>query len=590
MLVRHDAGSVRPVSIGNGQPIPGDVKGFIKAYFLPRRLQLLVVSAYSALNTLFDVLPEILIGFAIDTVVNRENSFLASMGISDVTHQMVLLALVTFVVWALESLFQYLYIRGWRGFAQDVQHAARLDLYKHLQSLRMDVIEEQSKANLANVATEDINQFERFLNDGIHSVISLVLSFVFVAGTFLYFSPAIAAAAMLPIPAIIWLSVRYKRRIEAEYVAVRESAGELSSVLNNNLLGIATIRTSGRESYESGRLEWYSNQYGLKNRSCIRLSAGYVPALRMLIVTGFIGVLLLGGVMALKGEIPIGAYGTLVFLTQRLLWPMASLGGVVESYQRMLASVHRIVNTYGLEVVAVSDGNAQHGVTARGEIDFENVDFGYRGQDNLLTGLNLNIAAGSTVAITGRSGAGKSTLLKLMLGFYQPDSGRIAIDGINVSEISDLHHGWISYVGQDPFLFRGTLLENLRYGNFIATIEEIENVCRHVGIYEFIASLPDKFETNVGEGGSKISGGQRQRIELCRALLRPTKILLLDEFTSALDRESEAEVHRAVKLLAHGRTVVVVTHNIQHRAIFDKVIHVSGAGAEHDAEVLTVLA
>ena len=539
-----------------------------------QRRRVAVATAWSLVNTFFDFLPEILIGLAVDTVIHPRTSFLASIGIAGAWHQILLVATIACTTWALESASQYLYMIGWRDVAQNLQHDLRCQLTRHVLSLRVKVFEARSTAELSTVVNDDVNQLERFMNDGIHSILSLTTGSLLVFAVYAVFSPMTALIAIAPVPLIVALSVVYRRRIDDRFVKVRRLAGAIGDALSNGLRGFLTIRAFDRHEWEISRVARQSEAYRQESIAAARLSAGYVPALRLIIVTGFAGVMLYGGHLCIDGKLPVAAYSTLVFLTQRLLWPMASLAGLVENYQKMRSSLTRIGDVLSLERV-----DAHHNVVAAAgpigkssvTVSLKDVSFGYR-DNQALWRLNMDIPQGQRIAVVGRSGTGKSTLLKLLLGFYEPSGGLVRLSKDGTTRAPAQARDVLSYVSQEPYLFSGSIAENIRYGSPAATDAEIEEVCSALDLHEFIAALPDAYATQVGEGGGLLSGGQRQRLAIGRALLRRSNVLLLDEHTSALDVESTRHVEAAVRRFARGRTVVVVTHRLEDQRGFDHVI------------------
>ncbi|MGD8341001.1 MAG: ABC transporter ATP-binding protein, partial [Gammaproteobacteria bacterium] len=285
------------------------------------RRRIVLAATYSVLNRLFDVMPEILIGIAIDVVVRREVSFVASLGITDPSEQMLLLGGLTLFIWICESVFEYLYLIQWRNLAQDLQHAMRLDAYGHVQDLDLAYFENQSTGNLVAILNDDINQLERFLDGGANNLIQVGTTLVAVGAVFFVISPLIATIAFTPIPVIVIGAFYFQRRAMPLYAEVRERVGRLATRLSTNIAGIATIKSFATERLEVRRVEGDSRAYVEANRRAIAVSSAFIPVIRMAILAGFLATFLIGGWMTLAGTLPVGAYGVLVFLTQRLLWP-----------------------------------------------------------------------------------------------------------------------------------------------------------------------------------------------------------------------------------------------------------------------------
>jgi ATP-binding cassette subfamily B protein len=527
------------------------------------RGRILLATTYSVLNKLFDVLPEILIGAAIDVVVRREGSFIAAMGVVEPFNQVLLLGGLTVLIWGFESLFEYLLLVKWRTLAQSLQHDLRLDAYGHVQDLDMDWFEDASTGNLVAILNDDINQLERFLDGGANAMIQVVTAVVSVGAVFFYLSPKIAVLAFLPIPAIIIGAFWFLRRAQPLYANVRERVGMLSTRLANNISGIATIKSFTREQHELDQLRSDSNAYREANRQAIRVSSAFIPLIRMAILMGFVATLIYGGKLTLDGELQAGAYGVLVFLTQRLLWPLTRVAETVDLYERAMASTRRILDLIETPFSIRSGEQPLPVESVRGDLAFKRVSFSYKTGPPVLRTLDLEVPAGQSIALVGQTGSGKSTLMKLLLRFYEPSLGSVQLDGHDISGvlISDLRRA-IGLVSQDVFLFHGTVGENIAYGRAGATDEEVVDAARAAEAHEFITALDHGYDTIVGERGQKLSGGQRQRISIARAVLKDPPILILDEATSSVDNETEAAIQRSMRRISRGRTTVVIAHRL----------------------------
>ena len=286
-------------------------------YTNPWRLRMILASFYSVLNKIFDLAPEILIGITVDLIVERKDSFVASLGFESITSQIIFLGISTFFIWSLESLFQYLYSINWRNISQNVEHYIRLDAYDHVQKLDLSWYENENIGNITAILNDDVNQLERFLDSGINSIIQIIISTIAVGAVFFYISPLIACIAIMPIPIILVIAFFFQKNLNPRYQAVRNAAGNISTTVFNNLLGIQTIKSFIQEKTEKDRLKKISQDYQNKNKHAIKLSSAFVPIVRMGVLSGFLGTMILGAFMALNGEIGVGSFSVLVFLTQR---------------------------------------------------------------------------------------------------------------------------------------------------------------------------------------------------------------------------------------------------------------------------------
>ncbi len=448
-------------------------------YSHEHRKQTILASICSILNKIFDLAPPVLIGMAVDVVVQQEDSFLGSLGFTDPAVQLVVLGIMTIIVWAFESLFQYLYSILWRNLAQAVQHDLRIDAYSHLQGLDLAYFEDRSTGGLISILNDDVNQLERFLDYGANELWQLVTTVVVIGLMFFVLAPSVAWMAMVPMPFVLYGSIRFQRRLAPRYASVRERVGILNGQLTNNVSGVATIKSFTAEAFENQRINRLSDDYRESNYQAIKLSSAFVPMIRMIIVIGFLAILVFGGFLVLNGDLNVGVYSILVFMTQRLLWPLTRLGETLDLYQRAMASTARVLDLLDTRAHINSGDQALAVADVRGEVAFENVGFTYgNGLDEedggsivndhpVIRDLTLHVAAGDTVAIVGATGSGKSTVVKLLLRFYDVQSGSICLDGIDIRQLrlNDLRRA-IGFVSQDVFLFHGTVGENISYGTF----------------------------------------------------------------------------------------------------------------------------
>ncbi len=533
-------------------------------YARGHRQSIIIATLFSILNKIFDLAPPALIGIAVDVVVNQEDSFLARLGVVEPANQLLLLAGLTVVAWGLESSFDYMLQIKWRNLAQTLQHDLRVDTYNHVQELEMAYFEDRSTGGLMAILNDDINQLERFLDTGANDIIQVVTTVVVIGGLFIVAAPEVAWMALLPMPIVVAGSLWFQRLMAPRYAEVREHVSLLNSQLGNNLGGIATIKSYTAEAHEAERIRLESDRYRQSNRRAIRLSSAFVPLIRMAIMAGFIAIMLFGGYQALAGQLNVGVYSLLVFMTQRLLWPLTRLGATLDLYQRGMASTRRALDLLDTEPEIVSGAVPLPRYQVRGEVALEHVTFCYRGDVRpTLRNLSLHVPAGQTAAIVGATGAGKSTVIKLLLRFYDVQQGRVCLDGhdIRTLQIDDLRHA-IGLVSQDVFLFHGTVRENIAYGKLDATMDEIVAAAKVAEAHDFIMALPKGYDTIVGERGQKLSGGQRQRVSIARAVLSDPPVLILDEATSAVDNETEAAIQRSLDRIVVDRTTIVIAHRL----------------------------
>jgi len=527
------------------------------------RRRIWLASLCSVLNKLFDLAPPALIGLAVDVVVKQQESWIASWGLEGIRSQFLVLSILTLLIWSLESAFEYAYDWLWRNLAQTIQRDLRVDAYSHLQDLDLAYFEDRSSGRLMAILNDDINQLERFLDGGANEVIQVITTVILIGGAFFVLAPGLAWMAMLPMPFIIWGAIAFQRLLAPRYAEVRERVSLLNSRLSNNLAGMLTIKSFTAEPYEIERIRQESEAYRQSNRRAITLSAAFIPLIRILILLGFTATLIYGGLATVAGDLAVGTYSVLVFLTQRLLWPLTRLGETLDLYQRAMASTNRVMDLLQTPITLPPGQRRLPVSQVRGEIRFEDITFAYAERTPVVQHFTLKVPAGQTVAIVGSTGSGKSTLVKLLLRFYEVTQGRITLDGIDIRDLNprDLRQA-IGLVSQDVFLFHGTVAENIAYGSFGASREAIMAAADIAEAHGFIEQLPQGYDTIVGERGQKLSGGQRQRLSIARAVLKDPPILILDEATSAVDNETESAIQRSLEKITCDRTTIAIAHRL----------------------------
>lgn len=495
---------------------------------------------------------------------------LAGLGYPDPYNQFVILVGLTAVIWILESLFEYWFGVLWRNLAQSAQHELRMDAYAHIQNLEMQWFSGQTTGGLMAIMNDDVNQLERFLDQGANDLLQVGTTVIVVGAVMFLLAPEVAILAVLPIPIIVGGSFMFQRRIGVRYARVRKEVGDLNALLNNNLSGITTIKSFTAESLEVERVGVASRSYRDANRDAIRLSASFVPLIRMAILFAFTANMLVGGWLALEGELSVGAYSVIVFITQRLLWPLTRLGQTFDLYQRAMASTDRVLDLLDTPIGMVEGEIELNGT--KGEISFSSVEFSYPERESVLAGVSLDIAAGETVGLVGSTGSGKTTLVGLLLRFHDPLAGSVTLDGHQVTDLRLASlRGSIALVSQNTTLFPGSVRDNILYGRPDASDEDLLEAAQIAEATAFIDELPEGWDTDIGEDGHRLSGGQRQRLAIARAVLKDAPILVLDEATSNVDNETEAALQRSIDRISADRTTIIIAHRLSTVRNADKI-------------------
>jgi len=533
----------------------------LSSHLKRHRLHVWLASFCSIMNKFWDLAPPILIGMAIDVVTQREESIIADLGYPDPNDQFLILVAITVVIWILESVFEYLFGVLWRNLAQTAQHELRMDAYEHIQNLEMQWFSGQTTGGLMAIMNDDVNQLERFLDQGANDLLQVATTVIVVGIVMFILAPEVAILAVIPVPIIVAGSFIFQRRIGVRYAKVRKEVADLNSLLNNNLSGITTIKSFTAEEREVERVGFASQSYRDANRDAIRLSASFVPLIRMAILFAFTANMLVGGWLALDGTLSVGAYSVIVFITQRLLWPLTRLGQTFDLYQRAMASTTRVLDLLDTPMGLVEGDVDLNDV--RGEIKFENIQFSYPERESVVDNLSLEIPAGSTVGLVGSTGSGKTTLIGLLLRFHDPLAGSVSLDKNDVRDLTlKSLRGSISLVSQSTTLFPGSVRDNILYGRPDASEDDLLEAANIAEATTFIESLPKGWETDIGEDGHRLSGGQRQRLAIARAVLKDAPILILDEATSNVDNETEAALKRSIGLISKGRTTLIIAHRL----------------------------
>ena len=468
---------------------------------------------------------------------------------------------------------------GWSVFAQRVQRDLRVDAYQRLQDLELAYFTSRRTGDLMSVLNNDVNALETFLEDGLSATLWILATVAGIGLILVGLNPRLTAITLLPIPVLAAFTLAFTRLIEPRYLSIREEIGDLNSRLENNVSGIEVIKSEGAERHETERVAEASDEYLTANLSAIKVRITYFPGLNVISGIGFAITFLVGGlwvlgrpVFGLTGALTPGAFVTFVIYAQQFLWPIIRLGDVVDDYERAKAAGNRVQDVLSREPAVRDRPDAEPLEIDEGAVTYDDVQFAYSGAA-VLTDVDFAIEGGTTVGVVGPTGAGKSTLLKLLPRLYDADEGSVRIDGQDVRDVTlrSLRRS-IGYVSQEPFLFFGTVGENIRYGTFEATDDDVERAARRAQAHEFIENLPDGYDTLVGERGVKLSGGQRQRLALARTMLKDPAILVLDEATSAVDTETEALIQDRVAEFAADRTTFVIAHRLSTVRSADRIL------------------
>lgn len=532
----------------------------------------------SALAQLAEMALYALVPSIVLLLARGESAFLARLGVAGVATQLPVLVGAAALACLTMAALGYGADVAWRRLGQTVEDDWRTRTYAHVQRLAPADLENERTSQVNSVLTEDISQLGGFVGTNLHDTVQLVTSLAVLVPVYLLLAPQLAWVAFAPIPLVAWLSFRFHERAVADHVASGEHRGRLHNRMADNLQAHSTIKASCTEEHETTRISELSREHREANRSTGRSAAAQSQMLRLSACSALVGTLLLGGRAVLSGQLASEAFGPLIEMPSNALARLTRLGAITDQYQRTLAALDRVERLHDLPVEQHAEGHRLPAQRVKGEIELRKVTFAYPGRPATLRDTSLIIEPGRTTAIVGATGAGKSTVAKLLMRFRHPDGGQVLLDGVDVRGLTlpDLRHA-IGYVTQEPFLFDSTIAENIRYGAFDATDEQLVAAARTAGAHSFIAGLPAGYETLVGERGAALSGGQKQRISLARTILRDPPVVILDEATSAVDNETEAAIQQALETFGTNRTMIVIAHRLSTVRGADR-IYVMGPG------------
>lgn len=548
---------------------------FLKNY----RKSVIWAVASSVINKLFDLMPPILTAWIIDTAAGQTPNWIQRWGGEELTQNtfsvILFLGVLTFLIFGFESLFEWSFKREFMRLAQRVQHDLRMVAYGKMQSREIAFFEEQRTGNLMAMLNDDINQLERFLNTSFNEIIQIIVLVLFAGWTLIMVNLPLGILGMLPIPFIILGSFYYQKKVSPYYKEVREAVGKLSNRLENNISGIMVIKSFTAESFEKKRVNEVSENYRNANFRAIRWSSVYVPIIRMIIAVGFASKLVIGAYWAIQTppQFSLGSLAFFAMMIQRLLWPITRLGSVFDEFERARASARRVFGLIDTPNIIQNPDQPTSLPLSLGNISMEDVHFSYKEGIPILKGLNLQIEKGQNIGVVGLTGAGKTTLIKLLMRLYDVTDGSIKLEGIDLRDLdmTDLRQN-IALVSQDVYLFHGTIEENIAYGMGHFEKSKIIEAAQKSQLHEFISTLPNGYDSIIGERGIKLSGGQRQRLSIARAILKDAPILILDEATSSVDMETEKAIQENLEYLTQDRTAIIIAHRLSTIRQAEKII------------------
>jgi len=549
------------------------------------------------------LLPPLLLGAAIDSVFTGDSAFslpvvpaswLPATAPDATQFQFAAVAIV--VSFFVTAVFTWLYGVAANLFAHRVMHAVRTDSFEKMQRLDMTFFDDKQTGEVMSVLNNDASNLEVFLDNALQNTARLAVMVVGIAGIMLWMNWQLAVVTLAAIPLIVLLTLWFMRKVEPRYVAQRQSIGDLNTRLENALSGVELVKTSNTESYETGRVRDASYSFFQDTMSVLKLNYLYRPGMELLAGLSFAVTFVVGGIwlfqgppLFFSGTLSTGEFVTFILLTQRFVTPLAEVSNIVDQYENAKASSERVFGLRDIPVRIQDDPDATDISPVDGRVEYDDVTFGYESdpygdpdddtanpladEDVILDGVSFDADPGETTALVGPTGAGKSTILKLLMRLYDVDDGEIRVDGHDIRDVTlESLRGAIGYVGQDTFLFDGTIAENIKYGEFDADREDVVEAAKAAEAHQFITEMPNGYDTRVGERGVKLSGGQRQRVSIARTVLQDPQILILDEATSAVDTETEFLIQRSLDRLSEDRTTFSIAHRLSTVKNADQIL------------------
>ncbi|MEU4686332.1 ABC transporter ATP-binding protein [Streptomyces xinghaiensis] len=484
--------------------------------------------------------------------------------------------------------FQYAYVLLAARISQDVLLDLRGRIFRHAQALSLDFHERYTSGRLISRATTDVESLRELLNEGLEELLSVALSVVYISALLLYLDLGLGAAAVLSFGPLYLLIRRFRRRSEVVYAKRSTAIARVIVKFAETMNGIRPVQAFRRETANDREFRELNHRHERVNGDAILEMARYVVSSRLVANTVVAAIVLWGAHRVASGGLALGVLAAAVLYLRRLYDPIDRLGMFLNSYQSAAASLEKIAGLLA-QRPTVPEPAEPRPLPARPsgrpgrEVVFDGVSFAYRTGGEVLPRFDLTLAAGSTTAVVGATGAGKSTLAKLLARFYDPTAGRVLLDGVDLRDLggTELRRG-VVMVTQEAFLFSGTVAENIALGRPDASRAEVERAARAIGAHDFIAALPEGYDTDVRKRGGRISAGQRQLVAFARALLADPAVLILDEATSSLDIPGERAVQRAMDTVLRGRTAVVIAHRLSTVEIADRVLVMAGGRIVED--------
>ncbi|MBV9867676.1 MAG: ABC transporter ATP-binding protein [Abitibacteriaceae bacterium] len=517
---------------------------------------------FSILMAVLELMPSVLSKWLIDDALYGKNA-----------RMLYILAGVMMALLLARTLSHYARMIYTGKLAQIVLYQLRTQLYEHLQQLSLSFYNNKRTGQIMSRVTNDVNVMEQFIVEGIRDMTVNLLKLILISAILFSKNPHLALLTLLPTVPLAWGTRAFSGRIRGKYRMMRRRMADMNAILSDTITGIRVVQVFGQEENEAVKFRSKSTEFKQAGLDTNFLQAIFYPSVNLAFGLGQVIVWLWGGREVLAGQLSAGDLVMFSGLVAQFYQPVQALSQSSNLMANTAASGERVYEILDMQPDIRTQENAESLPEVKGEVVFDHVTFGYDSTEPALQDVTLTVQPGETVGLVGPSGSGKSTLVSLISRFYDVNEGAVKVDGKDVRDVdlSDLRSN-VSVVLQEPYLFHGTIRDNIAYGRPEASFEEVVAAARAANAHDFIMKLTDGYDTHVGERGSKLSGGERQRVSIARAILDDPKILILDEATSAVDTESEVQIQTALENLMEGRTTLAIAHRLSTVKNADKLV------------------
>lgn len=531
-------------------------------YLWSYRGKLLLLLGAVISNTALSLLPPLLLAWAIDRYIAALNP----RGLMIIAFSLIALALANYLSQLVQS-----YLVGWLG--GKLEYNVRIDLFKRLERLSLAFYSDREVGSLVSRVMNDVDRISELVTSGVANAIADIVTLVGIVAVMLSLNLHLSLITFTVIPLIVVFMLLWGRKAREAYRRTRRTIASVSALIEESVSGVREIKAHTREEVTRRRFDLVNVSNLEANVEAARVMAAFWPVVNVFGALGNCLVLLFGGVAVMRGNLTIGILFAFMTYLQRFFFPIRDLSLLWNNVQSALAAAERVFDILDSEMEVKEKPDARELPPIKGFITYEDVTFGYDPSKPALRGVNLAIRPGERVAIVGPTGAGKTTLINLLYRFYDPQKGRITIDGYDLRDVTlKSLRRQMSLVPQEPILFTGTIMDNIRFGRPDASNEEVVEAAKMVGAHRFIESLPRGYETEVGERGVRLSIGERQLLSLARAVLANPRILILDEAMSSVDPYTEAEIKRSLRDVFRGRTTIIIAHRLSMARDADRII------------------